>query len=235
MRNTWWAKTLRIVGIVLMGLTAAFTIMGGIGTTCVALDPTGYGGDFAGIAPYQWLYILFVIVTVAIGVLGVWTVVLLVKGTANTYRNTLLVLAAGIIVGCIHMAVSRNLRGGSMPVDMVVYVTFVTLIVFLFFRIPKIWQGVNFEKPAKEGKDDNKAAGLATVACGALTLTIQFVMAPTHTINGINYSDVWHTVLSLLGIGLILIGIVVAMDRPHATHVLEIETKTCSTGSAYQG
>jgi hypothetical protein len=30
-------KFLRFVGILLMGLTAAFTIMGGAGTTCVAL------------------------------------------------------------------------------------------------------------------------------------------------------------------------------------------------------
>jgi len=49
MRNTWWAKLLRIVGIVLIGLTAAFTLMGGAGTTCVALDPTGFGGSFNGV------------------------------------------------------------------------------------------------------------------------------------------------------------------------------------------
>lgn len=49
MRNKWGAKLLRIVGIVLMSLTAAFTLMGGVGTTCVALNPTDYEGKFAGL------------------------------------------------------------------------------------------------------------------------------------------------------------------------------------------
>jgi hypothetical protein len=79
-RNTWWAKTLRIIGIVLMSLTAAFTLMGGAGTSCVALNPTGFGDSFAPIAKVQWLYILFVLVTLAIGVMGVRAVVLLVQG-----------------------------------------------------------------------------------------------------------------------------------------------------------
>jgi hypothetical protein len=48
--NPWWGKTLRTIGIVLMSLTAAFTLMGGAGTTCVALNPAGFGGKFAGIA-----------------------------------------------------------------------------------------------------------------------------------------------------------------------------------------
>ncbi|MBN1449559.1 MAG: hypothetical protein JW963_00965 [Anaerolineales bacterium] len=42
-RNTWWGKTLRFIGILLMGITALFTIASGVGTTCVALNPTGFG------------------------------------------------------------------------------------------------------------------------------------------------------------------------------------------------
>jgi uncharacterized membrane protein len=81
MRNKWWAKLLRILGILLMSLTAAFTLMGGAGATCVALNPTGFGDTFAPIAQVQWLYILFVLLGVAIGVMGVRAVILLVKGT----------------------------------------------------------------------------------------------------------------------------------------------------------
>jgi hypothetical protein len=54
MAKKWWAKILRIVGIVLMGITAVFTIMGGIGTTCVALNPAGYDGKFAGTFFLWW-------------------------------------------------------------------------------------------------------------------------------------------------------------------------------------
>lgn len=189
-RNTWWAKTLRILGILLMSLTAAFTLMGGAGTSCVALNPTGFGDTFAPLAQVQWLYILFVLLGVAIGVMGVRVVVLLVKGTKNAYRCTLIALVAGILVGGIHMAVSRALRGSSMPVDAVVYTTVLTLIVFLLFRIPAIWQGVNFENPAGDKKTGKHAAAIALAASGLLTLTIQFLMAPTHTIGGVNYADV---------------------------------------------
>ena len=221
MRNKWWAKVLRIIGIVLMGLTAAFTLLGGAGTTCVALNPTGYEGKFAGVAPYQWLYILFVLVTIAIGVMGVRAVVLLIKGTKNAYRDALVALIAGVVVGGIHMYVSRALRGGSMPVDMVVYITVFTLIVFLLFRIPAIWQGVNFEKPAGEAKGKEKAVAIVLASTGLLTLTIQFLMAPTHTIGSLNYADAWHVTLSLIGAALILSGAITAFVKPTALRRLE--------------
>ncbi len=83
MRNKWWAKVLRNVGIVFMSLTALFTLMGAAGTTCVALNPTGYEGEFAGIAPFQWLWILFVLVGIAAGIMGVRAVILLNKGMKN--------------------------------------------------------------------------------------------------------------------------------------------------------
>lgn len=205
-RNRGWARTLRILGILLMSLTAAFTIMGGAGTTCVTLDPTGYGGKFAGIAPFQWLYALFVIVTVAIGVMGVRAVVLLIQGRKNAYRYTLIALVAGTAVGITHLAASRILRGGSMPVDMVVYTTLVTLFVFLLFRTPGIWQGVDFEKPAGERETGQQAAAIALAACGLLVLAIPFVMSPTHTIAGVNYADAWRLSMRALGVGLLLGG-----------------------------
>ena len=206
-RNKWWAKTLRIIGIVLMSLTASFTIMGGAGTTCVALNPTGFGDKFAPIARVQWLYILFVLVTLAIGIMGVRAIVLLVKGTKNAYRYALIALALGILVGGGHMVASRFLRGSSMPVDMVVYTTLLTLIVFLLFRIPGLCLGVDYEKPAAERKTGRQAAAIALGASGLLVLSIQFIMAPTHIINGTNYSDVWHTALTPIGSGLVLAGI----------------------------
>jgi hypothetical protein len=209
-RNTWWGKALRIFGIVLMSLTAAFTIMGGAGTSCVALNPTGYGEKFAPIARVQWLYILFVLVTLAVGIMGVRAVVLLVKGAKNAYRYTLIALALGTLVGVGHMVASRLLRGSSMPVDMVVYTTVLTLIVFLLFRIPGVWQGADFEKPAAEKKTGRQAAAIALGASGLLVLSIQFIMAPTHSIDGINYADVWHTALTLIGLGLVLAGVACA-------------------------
>ena len=210
-RNKWWAKALRIVGIVFMSLTAVFTLMGGAGTTCVALNPAGFGGKFSGIAPFQWLWILFVLVGVAAGIMGVRAVVLLVKGTKNAWRYALIALLIGTGINAIHLLASRALRGGSMPVDGVLYMNALTLIIFLLFRIPGIWQGVNYEKPAGDKKTGKQAAAIALVTTGLLSLTIQFIMAPTHTINGFNYADVWHAALTLIGTALILGGATAAI------------------------
>ena len=60
-------KFLRFIGVLFMGITAAVTLIGGVGTTCVALNPTAYDSMKA-IASYQWLYILYVLIGVALGI-----------------------------------------------------------------------------------------------------------------------------------------------------------------------
>lgn len=196
-------KILRFIGILLMSLTAAFTVLSGVGTTCVALGAENYQ-SMAAIVPYKWLYVLFVIVTLAIGVMGVRAVVLLAKGRKNAYRYSLITLVAGIVVGGIHMLVSRALRGSSMPVDTVVYTTLLTLIVFLIFRIPQIWKLVDFSQA--KGNSKNVGGGLAAMVMGGMALSIPMWMASTHTFNGINYADAFHNALTGIGWGLTGIG-----------------------------
>ena len=82
--NSFGAKTLRFVGIVLMALTGGFTLLGGVGTTCVALNPTGFGESMAKLAPLQWLYILFVLAGVALGVMGIRATIQLIRGTRSS-------------------------------------------------------------------------------------------------------------------------------------------------------
>jgi hypothetical protein len=197
------AKFLRFIGIVLMGLTGGFTLLGGIGTTCAALAPTNYE-SMAALAPFQWLYILFVLVGIVLGVMGIRATVLLVRGADKSYRDALVVLVAGLVVGLIHIAASRALRGKSMPVDAVVYTTLLTLVIFLLFRIPFIWQGVNFQKGTM--KSNLPAGGAAAILLGLLTLTIQYTMQSTHTWGGVNYADAFNTVLTVMGLGLFLFG-----------------------------
>lgn len=197
------SKFLRTVGILLMSITAGFTILGGAGTSCAALFPTNWE-SMAPLAPFQWLYILFVVVTIAIGVLGIRAVVMLAKGKPGSYKAAMLALVLGVVVGVIHIIVSRSLRGSSMPVDAVVYITVLTLILFLLFRIPSIWSGVDYTKaPRKEGK---KSAGIASITMGLICLTIQFLMAPTHTWGGVNYADAFHFTMTLVGCTLLITG-----------------------------
>ncbi len=197
-------KLLRFIGILFLSISALFNIAGGAGTTCVALNPKGYGPKFAAIAQFQWLYILYVLVTVAFGVMMVRAVVLLIKGRDNAYRYSLIALIGATVVGVIHIVTSRALRGSSMPVDGVVYATVLTLIIFLIFKIPAVWEKVDFTKAKK--KDSEMAGGAAAIVAGVLSLTIQYLMASTHTINGINYGDAFNTTMTVVGVGLLLIG-----------------------------
>jgi hypothetical protein len=198
-------KFFRWVGIILLGLTAAFTIMGGTGTTCVALAAEKYP-SMVGIAPYKWLYVIFVITTIAAGVMMVRALIRLIKRKPNAYRDTIIALVAGVVVGVIHMVVSRNLRGSSMPVDAVTYSAVLTLIVFLLFKIPGVWAKVDYER-APNG-DNETAGGAASIVSGLLAFSIQYLMVSTHTMNGgINYGDAFHTSMTIVGWGFVLGGI----------------------------
>jgi len=202
--NNFLAKLLRFVGIALMALTSGFTLLGGIGTTCVALAPLGFGESMSKLAPFQWLYILFVLLGIAIGVWGIWATIKLTRGQPDSYKMSLQALVAGVLVGGFHIYMSRMLRGKSMPVDAVVYTTIFTLVIFLLFKIPPIWQGADFTKAkSSEGK---KAGGAAAIVVGLFTLTIQFTMGATHTWGGVNYANAFNTSMTVIGIGLLLLG-----------------------------
>lgn len=207
--NSFLAKFLRFIGIALMGLTAAFTLLGGAGTTCVAINPTGFGESMAPLAKFQWLYVLFVLAGVAIGVWGIRATIKLVRGTSNSYLTSIKALVAGAAVGGLHIYVSRLLRGKSMPVDAVVYTTILTLVVFLIFRIPGIWRGVNFDKGFNNGNTGGLAASITLILVGVSVLALPFMMTETHTFvaGGINWAATWSLPLNLIGFLLIVDGL----------------------------
>lgn len=209
--NSFFAKLLRFIGIVLMGLTAGFTLLGGIGTSCVALKPTGFSESMAKLAPFQWLYILFVLVGIALGVMGIRATILLAKGASSSYRVALYVLIAGTVIGFIHLYASRALRGSSMPVDAVVYTTVLTLAVFLLFRLPYIRQGVDFTK--RDPGSARLAGGAAAIVVGVLSLTIQFTMGPTHTWQGTNYAGAFSFSMAVIGWSSLALGMGLIFGR----------------------
>jgi protein-S-isoprenylcysteine O-methyltransferase Ste14 len=202
--NSSFARFLRFIGIVLMALTGGFTLLGGIGTSCAALFPTNWE-SMAPLALFQWLYIIFVLIGIALGVLGIRTTIHLAKGKEKSYLEALYVLISGVLIGFVHIFVSRALRGSSMPVDAVVYTTVLTLVIFLIFRIPAIWQGVDFTRAKAE--KNKPAGGVAAILLGILTLTIQYTMGPTHTFGNVNYADAFNTAMTFTGLGLLLLGI----------------------------
>lgn len=186
-----------------MGVTAAVTLLGGVGTSCVALNPAKHESMKA-IASLQWLYILYVLIGIALGVWGVKATIGLNRGESGAERTSLFILTGGVIIGGIHMATSRALRGSSMPVDAVVYITGLTLIIFLLFRLPDVAAMELFNKEDKSSPDS--AGGFTAFAAGLLTLSVQYWAGPTHMVGGTNYADAFHNAMTLTGAGLILLG-----------------------------
>ena len=165
-----WAKILRILGIIFMGITAIFTLMAGIGTTCVAFAAEKFSASMALIAPYKWLYILFVVFTSAIGVMMIRATIMIIKSKDKAYRYALFTLILGIVIGLIHIIASRSIRGKSMPTDGVVYMNVLTMIIFLVFRIPALWKEIDFSRPS--GKDSSRlGAAFTLLLCGIAVLT----------------------------------------------------------------
>ena len=48
---------------------------------------------------------------------------------------------------------------------------------------------------------------------GLMAFTIQYMVASTHTFGGVNYGDAFHLSMTLIGIGLILAGLLVALGE----------------------
>lgn len=207
-KTKWWGKSLRVVGIILMGITSVFTLMAGIGTTCVAVAAENFGPKMAVIAPYSWLYILFVLLTTAIGVYMLKALISLIKKKPQGFRETIISLVLGIIMGVIHMLVSRSLRGSSMPTDGVVYVTILTLIVFAIFKIPGVWNELHLDG-TKPDDINRTAAAFTLLLCGIAVLTAPFWGASTHIFvdGGQNWANAWPTQMNLIGILLLVIGL----------------------------
>ena len=207
-KTKWWGKTLRVLGIIFMGITAVFTLMAGIGTTCVAVAAKNFGPKMAAIEPYSWLYILFVLLTTAIGVYMVKALIGLLKKKPQAYRDTIISLVLGIIIGVIHMFVSRSLRGSSMPTDGVVYVTVLTLIVFAIFKIPGIWQELHLDG-TKPDDINRTAAAFTLLLCGIAVLTAPIWGASTHIFveGGQNWANAWPIQMNMIGISLLVTGI----------------------------
>ena len=198
------SKFLRFIGILLMGLTAALLLLAGIGTTCVALGAEKYP-SMVSLVEYKWLYQVFVVLTVLVGIYAIRATVSLVRKAKNAYRQALVALVAGLVIGGIHMIVSLSLRGSSAPVNFVFYINAFTLLVFLIFRIPGIWGKLNFEGTPDETNGDY-TAGAALIMSGFLTLTVHLWAGSSHTWNGFNYANAWHTQLAVISWGLIICG-----------------------------
>jgi hypothetical protein len=203
-KATVLGKILWGIAIVLLGLASIFNLLGGAGTSCVALAAENYE-SMAGIVPFKWLYVVFVVLTIAAAVLGIRATIAMVRRKAWSFRAAIIALLLALGLAALQIIASRLLRGKSQPNDMRFYITLITLLFFLVLRIPAIWKQLGLQQAGGSG-EGGTAAGLAAIVMGVATLTVQYWAGPTHTFAGVNFADVWHTQLAVLGWGLLVGG-----------------------------
>lgn len=225
--NQRLGKAIRTTALILVGMAAAMNVLGGIGTTCAAFFTKKYPPMWS-LMDYQWLYQLFVVVTLIIGLAGVWTTIGLVKGRSRAYLYALIVMVAGAAIGLIHYIASEMIRGKSAPANVVFFINAGALIVLLLLRLPSIRQHVDLTKPA--GRiDRTTASGLAAIVCGIIVLTIPLWAGDSHTFEGTNWVLYLQIPLIIAGGALTLSGLgafaLVAREVVHEEQVALQESK----------
>lgn len=200
-------KILRILAIILFGLTTAMNLLGGIGTSCVAFSSNvGYRMAFKELMDYRWLYQVLVVTTILLGIAGVWALIRLIRGGRQVERDAVILLIIGSVLGGVHYFASLALRGEAAPANVKFYINLFALIVFLVFKLPGICKQVDFKTPG--GKSTTKAAaGTAAMFAGMLCLTVFQWAAPSHTILEQNLTFVIYVPLVTTGLTLVLGGI----------------------------
>ena len=219
------AKILRVLAILLLGMTAGMNLLGGAGTFCAAFsNNVGYRMAFKDIMDYRWIYQIVMVTTILTGIAGILALVKFIKGKPGVYRFTMIVLIIGTLLGGTQFFASMILRGKATPANVKFFTNVVTLVYFLILGLPGIKDKVDFSSPSDKS-ETNAAGGLVAFLAGITTLTIFSWAGPSHTFFGENWVFVFEWPLVVIGTVLILGGFVVMLRE-----VLQQVTKQSETG-----
>lgn len=205
MKRSVLSSILRGVTFVLLSLAALFTLLGGIGTTCVAFAAENWE-SMAALVPVKPVFQVLVVISIAAAVYGILAIVRLGKSKPAAYRDVLIFLVVGLVTSAIQYYFSLTLRGKTAPNNVRLYVTVLALIVFLLLRLPPAWKASGFGQNSSGKPSVSGPTGMALLLCGLVTLTTPLWAAPTHLLNGENTVSVLLPHLLAGGIALILAG-----------------------------
>jgi nicotinamide riboside transporter PnuC len=204
------ADLIRKIAIVLFGLAVAFTLLGGLGNTCVAFNAEKYGKAFEKFISYRSEYQMMVYVGIATALVGILALWGMVKGKKWAYLLGLVVLLIGVAAALTQMYYTSTIKQVSFfktpPTSMRLYTTLLALIVLLIVRLPGIWKYVDFTKTSSK-RSAGPAAGLTACAMGILTVTTPLWAGASHMVDGYNLVNVLEWPLLLGGGAMIVAGL----------------------------
>ena len=201
------SRGLRGLSFALLGVTVLITLLGAVGTTCVAFGAEKWGPRMAALIPVKPIFQVLVVLSLAAGILGVIALIGLVRRRAGAYRLTLIFLVVGLLTSGVQMYFSATLRGATAPNNFRVYLTAITLVWMLIMRLPGLWARTGFGGSAASG-DSAAGAGVALAITGLVTLTTPLWAGPTHMIDGANTVNVLLWPLMAIGTALLAAGLV---------------------------
>lgn len=205
------AKLLRVIAIILLGMTAGINLLGGAGTYCAAFsNNVGYRMAFKAIMDYRWIYQVVMVLTIPTGIAGIVALVKYIKGKPDAYRYSLIVLVIGTLLGATQFITSMVLRGKATPANVKFFTNVATLVYFLILQVPGIRKMLDDSGPVDKS-ETNAAGGMAAFIAGTLTLTVFFWAGPSHTFFGENWTFVFETPLVVIGTFLVLGGFLVVL------------------------
>ena len=200
-------KIYRSIALIALAIASVLVLLAGIGTACVAIAPTAYGPRMALLAGAQWQFLVVTLADSALGLFGLGSALALLRGRPGAAREGLVALVLMLLVGWGRMALSRGLRGTSMPYDLIQYVVVAALALFLLF----LWKDLVFGD-ARIGVDGKaggkKAGGLAAMVVGLLLVLAPNLFGGSHTFGGVNYAEAFNAWLMPIGWAILLGGAV---------------------------
>ena len=150
------------------------------------------------------------ILTILLGIAGIWATTKLIKGGNNVYRNVMIILTIGTILGGTQYFASLAIRGKGVPANIKFYLNLATLLLFLVINSPLLKTKIDFDKPIKKsGK--TMAGGLAALISGLMVLSVFVWAGPSHTYQGDNWVEVFMIPILVNGIFLTVGGFVALM------------------------
>jgi len=209
MKNTV-IKILRGIAIALLGLAVVMTLLGGVGTTCVAWNADKYGKPFAMFVPYKPVYQNLVYLSVAVAMVGGIVTYALLRREKWAYVGALITLVACLGAAGIQMYYTSTLKQVSFfrtpPTNMRFYIAILALLLFLLLKLPGIWNYADFTRPWRGPGSWTAPTGLSMLVAGMATLTTPIWAGPSHMLDGYNLVYVLDAPLLIGGWAMILIG-----------------------------
>lgn len=198
-------RFLRVLGIVLLSLAVLMTLLGGIGTTCVAFSAEKFGPRMAPLIPVKPIFQVLVVVSIAAGIWGLFATIRLARRQTGAVKQVLLFLVIAGVASAVQYYYSLTLRGSTAPNNMRLYLTVLALVVMLIFRLPGLWQKIGYERGSGAPGGTHLASGAALCLCGIITLTAPLWAGPTHMVDGYNTVEALLWQLLVIG-GVMLAG-----------------------------